>query len=409
MLEGLDSVRVRTEMYVGSTGAQGLYVMVWNLVYCWCLDEHIAGFGNHVAVTLNEDGSVTVEDDGRGMPIDVVKKSGQVGVDVLFTTLGCPTGFELAVVNALSEKLEVEVFRDCKKYRVSYQRGRLATPLECVGDTEKHGTRITFSPDKGIFSKVYTCKGNANASNANIEELANGSDYSMEEPAASNQNGGIESPAFSNRNSDNVNQAFPHAFDFDELSTMFRELAFLNRDFVIELADPQNSKHEVFSFKSGLLDYISWLNDKHTKMSEPIYLATQREFPKDKDILQLECAIQWTDRNEPLALVFYDSCHLDERYQIIADMTEDLALPLNEFARSNGLLSDGERDFSDGELRKGISTIMSAKSPPDQLRMIDKHYVRKIIAGAIQDCFRQYLHDNDEAARALVKMLKRSR
>lgn len=358
VIDGLEAVRIRPKLWIGSTDASGLHQLVWELVYN-CLDEYNVGYCHHIVVTLNSNGSISVDDDGRGIPTSVSEKTGKTGVEILFSTLGCPTGFALAVVNALSERLEVEVYRDGKQYKKTYQRGKDLTPLEFIGNTNRHGTQVTILPDKDIFAEAYHNTGN-------------------------------------------------QAFDFDELATRLRELAFLNSTLSIELADPQNSKRETFIFNSGISDYLSWLNDKQVKVNDvPVYLSGQRELPADNDCLNFECVLQWTYRKDSLSLVFFNSDPVDEKIQL-ADISTDLARPLNEFARANHLLNEHECDISDTEISKGISTILSIKAATT-LRWLDKQYLRNLIKDAIQDCFRQYLQTNKDDATCLIKALKNSR
>ncbi len=356
VLEGLDAVRVRPKLWVGSTDSRGLHQLVWELVYN-CLDEYNAGDCHRIAVTLNGDGTISVEDDGLGITSSVSEKTGLSGVEIVFTTLGCPTGFGAAVVNALSERLEVESYWNGKLYKKAYQRGRDLTPLEFIGDTDKHGTRVTVLPDKEIFAEVCDDK---------------------------------EKPVF----------------DFEELSSRLREIAFLNNTLRIDLADVQSNKRETFHFSAGISDYLSWLNDKHARLNEvPIFLTGEREIPGGKERLNFECAIQWTDRKERLSLVFFNNDPVPEKYSI-HDLNAVIGKTLNEYARANHLLDEHESDISESEISNGISTVLSTKSGL-RLRSLDKEYLENIIKDVLQECFRDYLMRNNSDAMSLIQSLKK--
>ncbi len=358
VLEGLEAVRVRPKLWIGSTDARGLQQLVWELVYN-CLDEHNAGDCHHIAVTLNSDGSVSVEDDGLGITTGVSEKTGKSGVEVVFTTLGCPTGFAMAVVNALSERLEVENFRDGKLYKKAYQRGEDLAPLEFIGDTDKHGTRVTILPDKEIFAEVYENKEN-------------------------------------------------QAFEFEELTGRLRELAFLNKTLRIDLAEPKCNKRETFQFSAGISDYLRWLNSNHAKVNDvPICFSGEWEFSGDKEQLNIECAIQWTDRKERLSLVFFNNDPVPEKYSI-HDLNAEIAKTLNEYARANHLLDEHESDISENEISKGISTILSTKSGM-RLRSLEKEYLGNIIKGVVQESLKKYLMLNNCVAKSLIQSLKTKR
>ncbi|MBX9567250.1 MAG: hypothetical protein K2X77_00040 [Candidatus Obscuribacterales bacterium] len=353
VLEGLEPVRRRPKLWVGSTDARGLHQLAWYLVYN-CLDEFDAGYCKNISVTVNNDGSLSVEDDGRGIETDVIKKTGKTGIETMFTTLGCPTGFELAVVNGLSEKLEVEVFRDGNWYKKSYQRGKSASPQGLIGNTEQHGTRVTIWPDRDIF-----------------EEAQNSS------------------------------------FDFDTLLVRLRELAYLNKTLRVELTDSRNNNRESFHFYSGISDYLSWLNDAQLKVNKaPIYLSKQQELPEHQDSLKIECVIQWTDREECLSLVFFNNDNINEEFPL-DDLPVDLASALNKYARANQLLNTN-CDISDIELSNGISAILSIRSQ-SSLRWLGKEYLRSIVKNVVPECFMHYLLHNRDDTKVLIETIAKER
>ncbi len=355
MLEGLDAVRVRPELWVGSRDSRGLLQLVWEIVYN-CLDDYDTGDCQHITVTLNDDGSISVENDGPGISTGVSEKTGLSGVEIIFTTLGCPTGFGAAVVNALSERLEVENYRNGKFYRKTYQRGRDLTPLQLIGDTDKHGTRVTIFPDKEIFTEAYV-------------------------------------------------QTEKQAFDLEELTSRLREIAFLNKNLRIDLANPKCCARETFQFSAGISDYLSWLNSKHAKINVvPVCFSGEREISGAKEQLSIEFALQWTDRKAPLSMVFFNNDPIPERYSI-HDLNAVIAKALNEYARASHLLHEHESGISENQISKGIITILSTKSGL-RLRSLDKEYLGNIIKDALGECLRNYLIHNNSNARSLLKSLK---
>ena len=350
VLEGLEAVRRRPKSWLASTDARELHPLVWQLLYN-CLDKFDDGYCNTIGVTLNSDGSISVEDDGRGIETFISEHTGKSGVKILFTSLGCPSGLASAIVNALSERLVVDIFRDGRQYKARYQRGNSFPLLEVIGDTDKHGTRVTILPDKDAPNPF---------------------------------------------------------FDFDTLQIRLREIAFLNKTLRIDLADPPYNKRETFLFDSGISDYLSWLNHKQVKVNNvPLYFAGQWPLTQESALLNIECAFQWTDRKECLSLVFFNIDPVSEEFSI-ADINADLAIPLDDFARSNQLFSEHEFDISDIEISKGISTILSLKCAR-RLRWLDKQYLRNMIKDAVQNCFRQYLQLNKDDARSLIETLRNNR
>lgn len=354
VLEWLEAVRRRPGMWVGSRDARGVQHLVWELV-CDALDDLNTEYCLSITVTNHADGSISVEDNGRGIPIGVSEKTGQTWVDVFFTTLGCPTGYALAAVNALSEELEVEVFRDGKRYATKYQRGKLITPLEFVAETSRHGKRVTSLPDRTIFVDAYLGE--------NIRTVP-----------------------------------------LDDLSPRLRDLAFLNRNLRIEVIDLGSGGREVIQFNGGINDYVRLLNEKQSKLNdEPIYFCAEHEIPGENDSLFVECSLQWTNRIESVSLVFFNNDPIDEKFSIHA-LSGPLAVALNEYAKTNNLLPT-DASITDAAIAKGLSSVLAVKSAKN-LRWLDKEYLGKFIKAFVQNDFLQYLQGNKAVAVTLIESLR---
>ena len=336
VLEGLDAVRMRPGMYIGSTGARGLHHMLWEIVDN-CIDEAMAGFATRVDVTLERDGSVTVQDNGRGMPVDIHPTMGVSGVEVIYTRLhaggkfnsenyaysGGLHGVGASVVNALSRWVEVDVCRDFQHWHIRFESawdekekkvvaGRATGPLTLVGNTRERGSRVRFLPDDRVFETV--------------------------------------------------------AFNAETVSRRLRELAYLNRGLTITFLDERETAaaaaeeedkrpagREIYRFDGGLVDYVRYLNaDKTPLHEEPIYLAGQRE-----DVI-FRVAIQYTDSYTENVFSYVNNIPTAEGGTHETGFKAAYTKVMNDFARRLGALKDKDANLSGDDFREGMTAVMLA-------------------------------------------------
>ena len=334
VLEGLDAVRMRPGMYIGSTGSRGLHHMLWEIVDNG-IDEAMAGFATRVDVTLGRDGSVTVQDNGRGMPVDIHPTMGVSGVEVIYTKLhaggkfnsenyaysGGLHGVGASVVNALSRWVEVDVCRDFQHWHIRFESawdekekkvvaGRATGPLTLVGNTKERGSRVRFLPDDRVFETV--------------------------------------------------------AFNAETVARRLRELAYLNRGLTItflderEPGDDENGEakapeREVYRFDGGLVDYVRYLNaDKTPLHEEPIYLAGQRE-----DVI-FRVAIQYTDSYTENVFSYVNNIPTGEGGTHETGFKAAYTKVMNDFARRLGVLRDKDANLSGDDFREGMTAVMLA-------------------------------------------------
>ena len=336
VLEGLDAVRMRPGMYIGSTGARGLHHMLWEIVDN-SIDEAMAGFATRVDVTLERDGSVTVQDNGRGMPVDIHPTMGVSGVEVIYTKLhaggkfnsenyaysGGLHGVGASVVNALSRWVEVDVCRDFRHWHIRFESawdgkekkvvaGRATGPLTLVGNTRERGSRVRFLPDDRVFETV--------------------------------------------------------AFNAGTVSRRLRELAYLNRGLTITFLDERETAaaaaeeedkrpagREIYRFDGGLVDYVRYLNaDKTPLHEEPIYLAGQRE-----DVI-FRVAIQYTDSYTENVFSYVNNIPTAEGGTHETGFKAAYTKVMNDFARRLGALKDKDANLSGDDFREGMTAVMLA-------------------------------------------------
>ncbi len=327
VLEGLEAVRKRPGMYIGSTGPRGLHHLVYEIVDN-SVDEALAGFCKNIEVTINEDNSVTVIDDGRGIPVDKVAKTGKSGVETVFTVLhaggkfgggvykvsGGLHGVGASVVNALSERLVVEVSRDNKVYRQEYKRGNASGGLEVIGSTDKTGTKVTFWPDDQIFHDV-------------------------------NEEG----------------ERTKIVMDHDVLVTRLREMSFLNKGLRMTLSDKRSDKSDTFYYEGGIASYVEYLNDTRTALHKPpVY------FEIAKDNVVVECALQWTDMYSESIYTFVNNINTHDGGTHLTGFRNALTRVINDYARKSGLIKESDSNFSGEDVREGLTAIVSVKVPEPQ-------------------------------------------
>ncbi len=317
ILEGLEAVRKRPGMYIGSTSSRGLHHLVYEIVDN-SVDEALAGFCDKIEVTLNQDNSVTVIDNGRGIPTGINSKSGLPAVEVVFTVLhaggkfggggykvsGGLHGVGASVVNALSNWLEVEIFHEGHIYRQRYERGKVVKKLEITGecDPEKSGTKVTFMPDDTIFEEV--------------------------------------------------------VFDYDVLKQRFREMAFLTRGLKIVLCDERTEerKEKTFHYEGGIKEFVTYLNKSKTALYEDVIYCEGT-----LNNVQVEVAMQHNDSYSDNTYGFVNNITTPEGGTHIIGFRNALTKTFNEYARKNKLLKDSEPNLSGEDIREGLTAIVSVK------------------------------------------------
>lgn len=321
VLEGLEAVRVRPGMYIGSTSSVGLHHLVWEIVDN-SIDEAMADFASQIDVVIHEDNSVTVIDDGRGIPIDIQEKSGRPAVETVLTVLhaggkfgeggykvsGGLHGVGSAVVNALSLYLEVEVHKQGKIYHQRYEKGIPVKDLEIIGDTDRHGTTITFKPDPEIFTDTTV-------------------------------------------------------FEYDSLYDRIQELSFLNQGLNITLTDERDPDKETVSFhyEGGIKSYVAFLNeDKEALYKEPIYITDE-----ESDI-SVEIALQHVNGYATELRSYANNIHTIDGGTHESGLRSALTRTINDYARSSKILKEDEPNLTGDDVREGITVVLSVKHPNPQ-------------------------------------------
>jgi len=366
VLEGLEAVRVRPAMYIGSTGESGLHHLVYEVVDN-SVDEALAGFCSEINVTIQIDNSVTVVDNGRGIPVGP-HESGLDAAEVVLTKLhaggkfdkkaykvsGGLHGVGVSVVNALSEHLEVEIWREGKVYRQSYQRGVPMTPLEQTGVTDRRGTKITFKPDATIFETT--------------------------------------------------------SFSFDTLSQRLRELSFLNRGTLITLADERVGKTHRFQYEGGIASFVEHLNrNKQTLHPKPILIEGTREDA------QLEIALQWNDGYAENIYSFANNINTHDGGTHLVGFKSALTRTLNAYATASGLAKDRAEAIEGDDCREGLCAVISVKLPNPQFEgqtkgKLGNSEVKGIVESLINEKLGEYLEEQPaEAKRIVLKVAEAAR
>ena len=315
ILEGLEAVRKRPGMYIGSTSSKGLHHLVYEIVDN-AVDEALAGYCDTITVTINKENSITVVDNGRGIPVDIQEKAGKPAVEVVFTILhaggkfggggykvsGGLHGVGASVVNALSEWLEVVVYKEGKKYRQRYERGNVVTDLEVIGDTQKRGTKVTFKPDAQIFEDT--------------------------------------------------------VYDFEILKERLRETAFLTKGLKIILIDDrgEQSVERIFHYEGGIKEYVEYLNRPHDVLYPEIIYCEGT-----KDNVYVEVALQHNNSYSESCYSFVNNIITPEGGTHLIGFRKALTKTFNDYARKNKLLKENEPNLSGDDIREGLTTIISIK------------------------------------------------
>lgn len=360
VLEGLEAVRKRPAMYIGDTTVRGLHHMVYEVVDN-SIDEALAGYCKNIEVFINEDNSVSVTDDGRGIPVDNHEKLNKPGVEVALTTLhaggkfdhrvykvsGGLHGVGVSVVNALSEWLEVEVRRDGKVYHQKYEQGKTVTKLTTIGKSKHTGTKVTFKPDRGIFENT--------------------------------------------------------KYSFDILSNRLRELAFLNKGLVIKLRDEGNDKQSEFCFKGGIVEFVEYLNkNKEPIIKKVIYLE------KEKDDIIVEIAMQYNDSYGETVYSFANNINTIEGGTHLSGFKSALTRTINQFCKNRKLLKNQEDTLSGDDVREGLAVVISVKVPNPQFEgqtktKLGNSEVEGIVASVVNEALGSFLEENPAIGNKIIE------
>ncbi|WP_139008871.1 DNA topoisomerase (ATP-hydrolyzing) subunit B [Lactococcus lactis] len=364
VLEGLEAVRMRPGMYIGSTSKEGLHHLVWEIVDN-SIDEALAGFASHIEVFIEPDNSITVVDDGRGIPVDIQEKTGRPAVETVFTVLhaggkfggggykvsGGLHGVGSSVVNALSTVLDVTVHKDGQKYYQEYHRGLVGDDLKIIGETDRRGTTVHFVPDPEIFTET------------------------------------VE-------------------FDFDKLATRVRELAFLNRGLRISLTDKRegNEKNEVhFHYEGGIKSYVEYLNENKTVIFEPA-IFTEGEM----DGIAVEVAMQYTDTYHSVVMSFANNINTHEGGTHEQGFRTALTRVINNYAKQNKILKENEDNLTGDDVREGLTAVISVKHPNPQFEgqtktKLGNSEVTGIVNKLFAEALTTFMLENPQVARKIVE------
>ncbi len=358
VLEGLDAVRKRPAMYIGSTGVQGLHHLVYEVVDN-SIDEALAGYCDAIRVTLHIDNSVTIIDNGRGIPVDH-HASGKSAAEVVLTVLhaggkfdnesykvsGGLHGVGVSVVNALSESLDLEIWRDGHVYRQHYERGRPTSELEVTGRTKRRGTKVTFKADDQIFETI--------------------------------------------------------EYSFDTLAHRLRELAFLNAGVRITLDDERTGKHHEFAYEGGIRSFVEFINKNKTVVnSAPIYMHGAR------DGVDAEIALQWNDGYADTVHAFANNINTQEGGTHLSGFRAALTRTINSYANRNNLARDLKESVGGDDIREGLVVVVSVKIPQPQFEgqtktKLGNTEVKGIVEAIVNDRLGAYLEENPAVAKRIV-------
>lgn len=363
VLDGLDAVRNTPGMYIGNIGSEGLHQLVWEVVDN-SVDEALAGYCSHISVTIHLDSSVTIEDDGRGIPTDMHPTEGITAAEVVMTILhaggkfdsdtykvsGGLHGVGVSVVNALSETLKLEIRRGGQVFRQIYKRGKKYTELEIVGATKRNGTKVTFKPDEEIFGT--------------------------------------------------------HEFHYEVVASRLRELAFLNKGLKINFEDERSQKQPVvFEFEGGIVSFVEHLNRaKKTMDGRPIYISGER------DSNFVECAIQYNDGYTETVFTFCNNINTFEGGTHLSGFRAGLTRTINQYANSKNLLKNGKTQISitGDDLREGLTAVLSVRILNPQFDSQTKSKlgnmdIRGIVEQLINEKLSEYLEENPQTAKWIIQ------
>jgi DNA gyrase subunit B len=359
VLEGLEAVRKRPAMYIGSTGEPGLHHLVYEIVDN-SIDEALAGFCDQVNVTIHIDNSVTVVDNGRGIPVDPMP-DGRSAAEVVLTVLHAGGKFEnaaykvsgglhgvgVSVVNALSERLDLEIWRNGQVYQQSYERGTPAKDLEVTGTTQKRGTKVTFKADTQVFETT--------------------------------------------------------EYSFDTLAQRLRELAFLNGGILITIDDERDGKSHKFQYDGGIVSFVEHLNKNKAAVNDkPIFMKGA------KDGIEAEIALQWNDGYSELVFTFANNINTHEGGTHLSGFRSALTRTINAYAAKSNLAKDlKDANISGDDIREGLTAVVSVKIPQPQFEgqtktKLGNTEVKGIVETIVNDKLAQFLEENPAVAKRVI-------
>ncbi|VHG93443.1 DNA topoisomerase (ATP-hydrolyzing) subunit B [Streptococcus pyogenes] len=363
VLEGLEAVRMRPGMYIGSAAKEGLHHLVWEIVDN-SIDEALAGFASHIKVFIEADNSITVVDDGRGIPVDIQAKTGRPAVETVFTVLhaggkfggggykvsGGLHGVGSSVVNALSTQLDVRVYKNGQIHYQEFKRGAVVADLEVIGTTDVTGTTVHFTPDPEIFTETTQ-------------------------------------------------------FDYSVLAKRIQELAFLNRGLKISITDKRSGmeQEEHFHYEGGIGSYVEFLNDKKDVIFEtPIYTDGELEG------IAVEVAMQYTTSYQETVMSFANNIHTHEGGTHEQGFRAALTRVINDYAKKNKILKENEDNLTGEDVREGLTAVISVKHPNPQFEgqtktKLGNSEVVKITNRLFSEAFQRFLLENPQVARKIVE------
>ncbi|HJA89373.1 MAG TPA: DNA topoisomerase (ATP-hydrolyzing) subunit B [Candidatus Jeotgalibaca merdavium] len=363
VLEGLEAVRKRPGMYIGATSAAGLHHLVWEIVDN-SIDEALAGFASTIKISIEEDNSIIVSDDGRGIPVDIQANTGRPAVETVYTVLhaggkfggggykvsGGLHGVGASVVNALSEKLIVQVYKNGKIYKQRYERGEIMTDLTVVGETTEHGTVVQFWPDPEIFTETTV-------------------------------------------------------FEYEKLAVRVRELAFLNKGLNISITDrrPEKEVTSNYYYEGGIRSYVEYLNQNKKPLFDDIIYVEDVQ-----DDIQVEVALQYTDGYHTSLFSFANNIHTYEGGTHESGAKTALTRVINDYARKSKIMKENEENLSGEDVREGLTMVLSIKHPDPQFEGQTKTKLGNSEARTITDrlfssTFDKFLMENPQVARQIVE------
>ncbi|MDD7678654.1 MAG: DNA topoisomerase (ATP-hydrolyzing) subunit B [Anaerovibrio sp.] len=358
VLEGLEAVRKRPGMYIGSTSERGLHHLVYEVVDN-SIDEALAGYCTDINVVIHHDNSITVTDNGRGIPVDL-HETGKPAVEVVLTVLhaggkfggdgykvsGGLHGVGVSVVNALSEYMEVEVKRDGKIHAISFKRGVTVSPMKVIGETEETGTKVHFLPDKEIFSVT--------------------------------------------------------EYSYDTLKHRLRELSFLNKEITIHLMDERSGKNESFHFDGGIRSFVQHLNKKKEVLNpEPIY------FNGTKDDIVVEISLQYNDSYQENIYSFVNNINTEEGGTHLAGFKIALTRAANDYAKKNNIIKGNQSNLSGEDIREGITSVISLKIREPQFEgqtktKLGNSEVRGIVDSIVSEGLNEYFEEHPDITKKIL-------
>lgn len=363
VLEGLEAVRKRPGMYIGSTSSEGLHHLVWEIVDN-SIDEVLAGFATKIHVIIEKDNSITVIDDGRGIPVDIQAKTGRPAVETVFTVLhaggkfggggykvsGGLHGVGSSVVNALSTQLDVKVYKEGNVYYQEYRRGAVVDDLKIIEQTDRHGTTVHFTPDPEIFTETTE-------------------------------------------------------FDFSKLATRIRELAFLNRGMRISIEDKREEEPVIneYHYDGGIKSYVEYLNANKTVIfPEPVYLEGEQQ-----DIA-VEVSMQYTDGYHSNIMSFANNIHTYEGGTHESGFKTALTRVINDYARKQKLMKENDDNLTGEDVREGLTVVISIKHPDPQFEgqtktKLGNSEVRTVTDRLFSEHFMKFLLENPSVGRQIVE------